>query len=107
MTHGIAVGLMLPHVIRFNSAVVGALYGDLVHEAGLLNGDALAAGEVLALRTTEFLRTAGLPTRLSECGVSPGIFPILAEEASQQWTARFNPRQVTDIDLLRLYEAAY
>jgi alcohol dehydrogenase len=30
----------------------------------------------------------------------------LAEEASQQWTARFNPRPVTEKDILGIYEAA-
>ena len=30
-----------------------------------------------------------------------------AEEANQQWTARFNPRPVTDADVLRLYQAAW
>src|SRR5207249_5278944 len=30
LTHGIAVGLLLPHVVRFNAAVVGDLYHDLV-----------------------------------------------------------------------------
>jgi alcohol dehydrogenase len=43
---------------------------------------------------------------LTEAGVSDGILPLLAEEASQQWTARFNPRPVTEADMLRLYEAA-
>jgi alcohol dehydrogenase len=32
--------------------------------------------------------------------------PVLAEEASQQWTARFNPRPVTDAEILELYAAA-
>ena len=31
---------------------------------------------------------------------------LRAEEASQQWTARFNPRAVTDAEILELYEAA-
>ena len=48
LTHGVAVGILLPHVVRFNAAAVGALYADLVHEVGLLNGDHSAAGEVLA-----------------------------------------------------------
>ena len=39
LTHGIAIGILLPHVIRFNAAAVGGLYGDLAHEVGLLNGD--------------------------------------------------------------------
>src|SRR5919201_64522 len=30
ITHGLAIGIMLPHVIRFNARVVGELYADLV-----------------------------------------------------------------------------
>jgi len=47
-----------------------------------------------------------LPITLGQCGVSPGILPLLAEEAAQQWTARFNPRSATDKEFLQLYEAA-
>jgi alcohol dehydrogenase len=53
------------------------------------------------------MRVAGLPTTLSECGVSPTILPLLADEAGQQWTARFNPRPVAEADLLGLYVAAF
>ncbi len=106
LTHGIAIGVMLPHVIRFNAPAAGALYGDLAHDVGLVNGDESVAAEVLAGRITHFLRAANLPTTLSGCGVSPGIFQVLAEEAAQQWTAGFNPRPVTEADLLRLYESA-
>jgi alcohol dehydrogenase len=106
LTHGTAVGILLPHVIRFNADAAGGLYADLVHEVGLINGNQSAAGEVLARRVTDLLRTAGLATTLTECGVSPGIFPVLADEAMQQWTARFNPRPVTETDLLHLYQAA-
>ena len=45
--------------------------------------------------------------RLRDCGVSEGILPLLAEEANQQWTARFNPRPVGDEELLRVYRAAW
>ena len=48
-----------------------------------------------------------LPLSLAECGVSQSILPVLAEEASQQWTARFNPRPVAEAELLGLYEAAF
>ncbi|MFO0808863.1 MAG: iron-containing alcohol dehydrogenase [Gemmataceae bacterium] len=102
IVHGIAVGVMLPHVIRFNAAYVGPLYADLAREAALPGGDA----DALARRVTSFLSAAGLPTTLADLGVSRSILPLLAEEASQQWTARFNPRPVTEADLLRLYEAA-
>jgi alcohol dehydrogenase len=106
LTHGTAIGVLLPHVIRFNAPAVGPLYADLAHDAGLANGDEGAAAEHLARRLTELMRTAGLPTTLSACGVSAGILPVLAEEAGQQWTGKFNPRPVTEADLLRLYEAA-
>jgi alcohol dehydrogenase len=106
LTHGLAIAILLPHVIRFNSPVVGELYSELTDEAGLLNGDAQVAAQALAQRVTDFVRGAALPTTLTECGVSPGILPVLAEEANQQWTARFNPRPVNEADLLALYEAA-
>jgi alcohol dehydrogenase len=106
LTHGVAIAILLPHVIRFNNTAVGSLYSDLAHEVGLVNGDELAAGEVLAQRITRLMQLAGVPTALSAAGVSGGIFPVLAEEAAQQWTARFNPRPVTEYDLEQLYQAA-
>src|SRR5262249_53556579 len=78
MTHGVAIGILLPHVIRFNGLVVGPLYGDLIHEAGQINGAWEAAAEALANRMTTLMRVADLPTRLADCGVSRGIFPVLA-----------------------------
>jgi alcohol dehydrogenase len=107
LTHGIAIGILLPHVIQFNAVVVGPLYGDLAHEAGLLNGDLGAAAESLARRITQLMLAAALPTTLSACGIALGILPVLAEEAAQQWTGRFNPRPVTEIDFLQLYKAAF
>jgi alcohol dehydrogenase len=106
LTHGIAIAILLPHVIRFNNAAVGSLYADLAHEVGLVNGDELAAGEVLAQRITQLMQVANVPTTLTAAGVSGGIFPVLAEEAAQQWTARFNPRPVSEYDLEQLYQAA-
>src|SRR5205807_9907842 len=99
ITHGIAIGILLPHVVRFNAEAVGGLYAELLEHAGMPEGEAGAA-EALARRITDCVRAAGLPAALSECGVSEGILPVLADEANQQWTARFNPRPVTDADLL-------
>jgi alcohol dehydrogenase len=107
LTHGIAIGILLPHVVRFNAAAVGPLYGELLHVNGRANGDDQRAGEEVAQRITELMRLSGLPTRLADGGISRGIFPVLAEEAYQQWTARFNPRTVTEADLLNLYETAF
>jgi alcohol dehydrogenase len=105
VTHGTAVNVMLPHVIRHNAPAAAYLYADLAGHAGLGNGE--PAADVVARRVTELVRAAGLPTRLEDCGVSRGILHLLAEEAAAQWTARFNPRPVGEADLLRLYETAY
>lgn len=107
ITHGVAVGILLPHVIRFNTQAAGALFADLAHEVGLVNGDVGVAGEVVARRVTHLLQVANLPTRLRDCGVSPGIFPVLADEAAQQWTGKFNPRPVGEPELASLYESAF
>jgi alcohol dehydrogenase len=104
--HGIAISVMLPHVIRFNAVVSDSLYGELTSEAELSNGEAGALGERLAARIADLACAAGLPATLTECGVSASILPLLAEEANQQWTARFNPRPVAEADLRRLYESA-
>jgi alcohol dehydrogenase len=101
VTHGVAVGVMLPHVVRYNAPAADDLYADLARDADLAGG-----AEAVADRVAELLRAAGLPATLTECGVSRDILPLLAEEAGEQWTAKFNPRPVTEADLRRLYEAA-
>src|SRR5438093_583480 len=59
LTHGIAIGIMLPHVIRYNASVAAPLYGDLACQAGLLNGDKTAAAEALARRINGLMQAAG------------------------------------------------
>ncbi len=99
--HGAAIGLLLPHVVRFNSDSVADLYTDLAAMAGFENG------ETLADELESLIREAGLPDRLETCGVKQEDLASLAEEAAQQWTAKFNPRPVSPIDLRELYERAF
>lgn len=106
ITHGLAIGILLPHVIRFNARAVPELYCDLAEETGLKNGHVESASDALAERLVALMHLAHLPTSLGACGVSRGILPLLSEEASQQWTARFNPRPVTETEILSLYESA-
>ena len=105
ITHGVAIGVMLPHVVRFNAQTVGHLYAELVEQHGSASGQ--PSGEILANRITALTAAAGLPNSLKECGVSNTILHLLAEEANQQWTARFNPRPVTEVDIFKLYQAAW
>ena len=101
ITHGVAIGVMLPHVIRFNATdpVVAKLYSQLLGPSEPV--------ESLARRVSQMLSHAGLPKTLKECGVSETILPLLAEEANEQWTARFNPRPVGHAEILKLYQTAW
>ncbi len=108
--HGHAVGLMLPHVVRFNAieAAASASYAQLAVDAGMsptLESPGNSAEE-LARRLRQLLDFASLPATLISCGVEQAALPAMANEAARQWTATFNPRRVTPADFLRLYLAA-
>ncbi|MFM8379103.1 MAG: iron-containing alcohol dehydrogenase, partial [Planctomycetia bacterium] len=105
VAHGQAVGLMLPHVVRFNGAVCGPAYADLLGEIGK-TCPADAAGECLATWLTDLLVRSRLATTLAAARVATPDPAALAAEAALQWTAGFNPRPVAASDLARLYEAA-
>jgi len=110
VAHGQAVGVMLPHVIRFNATHVCGQYMDLLRESDNGHGPlpGLAGGvDGLADFVTEQLGAAGLGTRLRPLGVDPLKLPALAAQATKQWTATFNPRPASEEDLLALYQQAY
>ena len=107
ITHGLAVGLMLPHVIRFNTPMVSDLYGKLAEDVNLCEADDPRASELLAARVAALVELSGSPTCLQACGVERTMLSQLAIEAAKQWTGTFNPRGVDESSLLELYESAF
>jgi alcohol dehydrogenase len=107
VTHGVAIAVMLPHVVRYNAASVAGLYGELAQDAGLCAAGDSLAGERLASHLAALASRAGLPATLAECGVEKALIPQMAAEAAQQWTGRFNPRAVDEQSLRELYEGAH
>jgi alcohol dehydrogenase len=110
VVHGAAVGMMLPHVVRFNAGdpTAKTAYSDLAQSAGLAgNGaDEDAAVEALILRLQQLAIAAGIPRSLSEAGVDAASIPVMASEAARQWTATFNPRPITAADFEAVYRSA-
>ncbi len=100
-THGIAIAVMLPHVVRWNALVVGERYEELAPEG---KGE---AGERLAARLDDLARAGALPRTLNEIGVRRDDLPALAADAATQWTGTFNPRPFDAAAALELYESAY
>ena len=92
-THGLAIAVMLPHVVRWNADVVGDEY------ARLWSGD-------LAGRLDGLARAASLPHTLTELGVSRDDIDALAADAATQWTGQHNPRPFDAAAARELYARA-
>lgn len=109
--HGVAVGLMLPHVIRWNADVAGSLYRDLVVEANWASEDTLSenAANELATGFSDLLKMADLPVSVRQAADAmpdEKLLERLADEAAQQWTGAFNPRKMDTAGFLQLYRNA-
>jgi alcohol dehydrogenase len=89
--HGVAIAALLHHVARWNAC---ELYREL--DASDLAG-----------RLAEMAQAASLPVRLRELGIPVEDIPMLAAEAAQQWTGRFNPRPFDETSAREIYEAAW
>ncbi|MBM4001700.1 MAG: iron-containing alcohol dehydrogenase [Planctomycetes bacterium] len=108
IAHGLAIGILLPHVIRFNGRDVDSWYIELLEVCvapGLPTVGSGVAG--LADFVQSLVPLAGLPVRLRECGVDERRLEQLAASAAKQWTASFNPRRVSEPELLEIYRQAY
>ena len=105
LTHGRAVGLMLPHVVRFNAPVAGPGYAELLAAVGRPSRVDEAA-DALADHVRQLIAAGRLAPTLAAAGITTAAVGSLATAAAEQWTARFNPRPVTAADLAALYEAA-
>lgn len=111
VVHGEAVGLMLPHVIRFNAQLDAArrAYAELASavEIACVSDGVEPATEALVARLEQLLNKAQFARSLADCGVKRAEIKMLAEEAAKQWTASCNPRPVGVEDFVALYEAAF
>jgi alcohol dehydrogenase len=97
--HGVANAINLPHVIRFNAGdpATAARYGDLAELLGV---------EDLASYVEGLTAGLGLPTRLSQVGVTEQGLEALVEGAMGDGTSLLNPREMSAEDYTLLYEQA-
>ncbi len=104
VVHGHAVSFMLPAVLRFNAAdpAAAAIYAQL---ATLLPdapaGPATAATLIAWVDAT--VAAAALPP-LDRAAMN---LAQLADDATRQWTGKFNPRPLQAADFVALYDSAF
>lgn len=107
IVHGVAVGTVLPEVMKFNKADLGtnSIYAKLARDTGIASIDCHdeEANGLLIEKIYSILKLAKIPTSLCELGFIPSDIPSLALDASEQWTANFNPRPVSRDDFENIY----
>jgi len=106
--HGTANGILLPHVMRFNSEAAGAKLALIARALGV--HDALDPAE-LAARAVDAVSAlvagTGHPTRLSEVNVDPEDLETCAGLALTDAATMTNPRSVASTqEVLAVYRAA-
>ncbi|MCB9938962.1 MAG: iron-containing alcohol dehydrogenase [Planctomycetaceae bacterium] len=109
IVHGEAIGMMLPHVIRFNGEKHDDWYRELLEASCDDNGMPRPSSgpNGLAEFVTSLVEKAGLATRLPQRNVEEAKLSELATAAATQWTGTFNPREVGESELLGLYRQAF
>ncbi len=109
MTHGEALAIVLPHVVRWNAETNDRLYRELISD-GVTPEAEVATSEVgnrLAARLVQIGTACGFPSRLRDTGVDSGDLEVLAEVAAEQWTGSFNPRPFSTPEALEVFQCAY
>lgn len=109
VTHGVAVGLMLPSVVRFNAAdpKIAELYSQMAAAVGSERSpEALAIWLETAVANAGLGRSLG-ELRVGETAIDKKLIPTMSSEATEQMTGRFNPRPVAVDDFASLYDSAW
>ncbi len=106
--HGVANSLLLPHVLRFNAETVPQRYATIAHALGCpATGDDQADAQAGIAEIERMSAAVGIDRRLSDVGISSNALPGMAAAAiTVQRLLKNNPREVTEQDALRIYEAA-
>lgn len=105
VTHGQAVGLMLPHVVRFNGKKHADWYAELLAEIEPCSSGEDAPNRIAEI-VTDLVAKTGLKTKLCDLGIDEEALPQLATDASSQWTGTFNPLPVDADNLHSIYQSA-
>jgi alcohol dehydrogenase class IV len=101
MHHGLANGIMIDHVLRFNADAAEAKMGELARVCG-----AGRSAENLVSWLGALKQRIGIPAKLGEKGVKADHIPKLVEIAVADICHQTNPKPVKAADFERIFRAA-
>lgn len=104
--HGVACAMLLPTVMKFNAPAALPKYVDIAKALGVYK-DGMTQQEAADAACTEIdnlSRLVGIPTHLSELGITEKDIDALADQAIVDVCTPGNPREVTHDDIVALYK---
>ncbi len=111
ITHGIAVGMMLPAVLSYNNIdpECAKIYHDLAQAAGILDQQEseVTAIDVITNRLDDILSQIEMPFDEVRSQLDETVIQNLAEDAAKEWTGTFNPRELRVEDFVQLYRDTF
>lgn len=107
LSHGVSIGLMLPHQMEYSLAGALDKYAQVAEAFGPTTGSLAerAQGAVTAVRS--LIADLGLPCRLREVGVVREALPAMAEKAMRDDSHMTNPRPCDIAGLEEIYARAF
>jgi maleylacetate reductase len=99
IAHGLANAVILAHAMRFNA--------DAVSEELRLVGEALGDPDDPAAAVERLVERLGLPTRLSDCGVTEEDLDTVVRLSQSSPAVQMNPRPVSEDDARSILDAAF
>ena len=101
MHHGLANGIMIDHVMRFNADAAGEKMAELARVCGAGNTAEAFVEWLAALKAR-----IGIPARLGGKGVTTAHIPRLVQIAVEDTCHQTNPKPVSAGDFERIFQAA-
>ena len=104
--HGVACAMLLPTVMKFNAPAALPKYVDIAKALGVYKDGITQqeAADAACAEIDNLSRLVGIPTHLSELGITEKDIDALADQAIVDVCTPGNPREVTRDDIVALYK---
>ena len=108
VAHGVANAILLPAVLKYNAIGADEKYEKIYRYIKGTNSNLVGnfKNEMLYEAVYELLNDFGIPTHLSDVGVTEEMFDLLADDAMKSGNILVNPRTSKKEDVINIYRSA-